>query len=124
MKAMEERLRLMIAERDALNNQIEGAKIMLRLLRGEIDAPASETAQSHRKRRGNVKETVLDLIMQSAENGLSAVDCVEVARRQLNIELDRASVSSLLSRLKKDDILFYDGIKYRLKQYAGPRQAA
>ena len=51
-------------------------------------------------------------------------ECVAAAKAKRGIELDRGSVSSLLSRLKKDGVLFYDGSRYRLKEYAGPRQAA
>lgn len=32
--------------------------------------------------------------------------------------MDKASVSSLLSRLKKDEIVVFDGELYRLKEFA------
>jgi hypothetical protein len=44
--------------------------------------------------------------------------------QEQGIELIHGSVSSLLSRLKTDGVMFFDGQVYRLKQYAGPRQAA
>jgi hypothetical protein len=40
------------------------------------------------------------------------------------VDLVPGSVSSLLSRLKNDDVLFFDGSRYRLKRYAGPKHAA
>lgn len=53
--------------------------------------------------------------------GLNAQTAVDLAN-QRGVTLDRASVSSLLSRLKKDDVVVFDNEVYRLKEFA-PRPA-
>ena len=123
MKVIEEEISRLARERDALTHKIEGLQLALRLARGEGQAPPA-APEATRQRRGGVKETVLDLISEAAETGMTPPECVAAAKAKRGIELDRGSVSSLLSRLKKDGVLFYDGSRYRLKEYAGPRQAA
>lgn len=118
----DQRARLM-SEMEALRNKIAGLDMAIALLRGD-QSEEGVPSPSKRAKRGNVKEAVLDLISESGEAGLSATDCVAAARASRGLDLDRGSVSSLLSRLKKDEVLFYDGERYRLKKYAGPRNAA
>lgn len=67
---------------------------------------------THHKRRSPIKDIVLRLLEENAERGLVAVEIVDLARRQ-GITLDRNSVSSLLSRFKKEGVLDYDGKVYR-----------
>lgn len=122
MKAIEDEIARLRAERDALSNRIQGLESALRLVNGEmadLRVPPRE-----RQRRGNVKTTVLDIVTKAGDAGITVTQCVESAAKNYGAILDRGSVSSLLSRLKKDDVLFYDGERYRLKQFAGPRQAA
>jgi len=122
MKAIEDAIAKLENEKSRIEGQIEGLKQALRL-----QSPSGSTVEidvPKRARRGNLKETVLDLIGEAAENGLTTEECVFKAKNEKGITLIASSVSSLLSRLKSDDILFFDGTKYRLKQYAGPKQAA
>jgi len=133
MKAIEEEIARVTQQRDALSNRIDGLKRALSLINGDTavltaDLQHNESqlkAEVHktRQRRGGLKNTVLDIVGDQAERGLTVNECVVIAAKA-GTTLDRASVSSLLSRLKKDDVLFYDGERYRLKQYAGPRHAA
>ena len=133
MKAIEEEIARVTQQRDALSNRIDGLKRALSLINGDTavltaDLQHNESqlkAEVHktRQRRGGLKNTVLDIVGDQAEQGLTVNECVAIAAKA-GTTLDRASVSSLLSRLKKDDVLFYDGERYRLKQYAGPRHAA
>jgi hypothetical protein len=126
LKGIYEAISRLEAERAAFNSRIdgriEGLKEALRIQNGEFGLPTPENRQ-RRMRRGNLKETVLDLAAQVAEVGMTGEECVALAKSK-GIDLVPASVSSLLSRLKTDGILFFDGQKYRLKQYSGPKQAA
>jgi hypothetical protein len=129
MNTRQSNLKLLSERRDKLRLELEAVKArldeveaMIRMMSGES---VLEAAPSQRRpRRGDLKEIVLALYEEAAEEGLSAADCVTAARERRGVELQPASVSSLLSRLKADDVLFYDGLKYRLKRYAGPRPAA
>lgn len=86
-----------------------------------LDAQPSERK---RARRGDLKETVLEMAEKVSEHGMTPEECVALAKAEKGRDLVPASVSSTLSRLKNDGVMFFDGQKYRLKQYAGPRQAA
>ena len=71
------------------------------------------TNETTRKPRGPIKEIVLRLLSENMERGLVAIDVVDLAKAQGH-ELDRNSVSSLLSRFKRDGIVEYDGKRYRI----------
>jgi len=121
MKAIEDAIAKLENDRARIDGQIEGLKQALKLSSGLV--VAQEFAVQRRTRRGNLKETVLDLMEEAAERGLTTDECVQKAKEK-DISLVPSSVSSLLSRLKSDGLLFFDGSRYRLKQYAGPKQAA
>ena len=121
-----DRLRLDIA---AAKARLEEVEDMIRLMGGEAppDPPAPSQAvggQPRAPRRGDLKDVVLALCEEAGEAGLTAAECVALAQEKRGITLQPASVSSLLSRLKADDTLFYDGARYRLKRFAGARNAA
>lgn len=126
MKAIEDAIARLQAERTAFNSRIdgriEGLREALQLQKGLPGSPV-HVERPTRERRGNLKETVLTLAQEVADKGMSAEECMSLAERK-GIKLVRGSVSSLLSRLKADDVLFFDGQRYRLKEYAGPRHAA
>jgi len=126
MKAIEDAIVQLEAERASFNmridGRIEGLRDAIRLQDGGSIAASSETRQ--RTRRGNLKETVLEMLHAYSPRGLTSEECVELAKTRKNIELVPSSVSSLLSRLKNDDVLAYDGQRYRLKHVATPRQVA
>ena len=121
MRALEEAIAKLETQRAHIDGQIEGLKQALRLQSGGNSTPDAEAPK--RTRRGNLKETVLDLVSGAADIGLTTDECVAKAKEK-GIILVPSSVSSLLSRLKSDDVLFFDGSRYRLKRYAGPKQAA
>jgi len=134
MKAIEEEIARVTQQRDALTHHIDGLKRALSLIKKDAtilnadlnhndSSLSANVERKTRQRRGGLKTTVLDIVTNQAEKGTTVNECVTIAAES-GTSLDRASVSSLLSRLKKDDVLFYDGERYRLKQYAGPRHAA
>ena len=54
---------------------------------------------------------------EAGTTGLNAISAVEVANRR-GLHLDRQSVASTLSRMKKDGEVVYNGDRYKLIQFA------
>jgi hypothetical protein len=119
-KVVAEKLRVELErlrnEREALANQILGIEKALALLEGggaEPPTTSVPSVQSEPKRpRMQIKDAVLGLIIERAETGLNAAGVLSAAAAQ-GLSLDRNSVSSLLSRLKREGVLDYDGSVYR-----------
>ncbi len=110
---------LLLRERDAIENKILGLERAIALIADDSGAEAG----NHGGRRTATKGVILDLLKDVGTTGLNAIAAVDLANAR-GITLDKASVSSLLSRLKKDEIVTYDGEKYRLKEFsASPRPA-
>ena len=117
IKLLRERRDKLRFDMQTLQTRIDEVDVILRAL-GDETAPNDI---EKRTRRGDLKEVVLSLFEEAAEGGLSAQACVRWAKDRRGLDLHPGSVSSLLSRLKADGVLFYDGDRYRLKRYAGPR---
>ena len=64
--------------------------------------------------RGAVKGVLLQLLEETGTDGLNARLAVAMAAAR-GIDVDRTTLSSLLSRLKADDIVAHDGYRYRLR---------
>lgn len=113
-RLLTERDRL-LRQREALDNQIAGLERAIALFDGEPQDgahPASSGAI-----RGRVKTLIIDLLKEVGTTGLNAQTAVDLADRR-GVSVGKESVSSLLSRLKKDDVVVYDGDRYRLKEFA------
>lgn len=113
-KLMEQRDQL-LRQVEALNNKIAGLEMAIALV--DNSETAREEGVEANVRKVNVKATVLDLLEEVGTTGLNAVTAVEIAERR-GMSLDKGSVSSLLSRFKRDGIVVYDNDKYRLKKFA------
>jgi len=115
-KEMRERLE---AERDrlrreieALQNQLLGVERSIALISGEGVTPE---ATNVRQRSRNVKDTALSLLAEAGDEGLTVVQLLDIAKSK-GRHLDRGSVSSLLSRLKREHVLdMMEGV-YRIKK--------
>ena len=110
-KWLAERDRL-LRQRDAIDNQIAGLERGIALMDEETHDSAP-VAQG----RGRVKAIIFDLLKEAGTTGLNAQSAVAMASRR-GISLGKDSISSLLSRLKKDGVVQYDGDRYRLNEYA------
>jgi len=110
------------AEVEALRQKLRDEEKTLNGLQAALSAIKGEAPEVAivRKRRSNVKQTVLDILNQRAEEGVDAFIVLQLAQEWFGIELNRGSVSSLLSRLTSDGAVHYDGQLYRLKKYAPP----
>lgn len=76
------------------------------------DLPASPSEKVDRETpQRNVKQTVLELVIAAANNGITAAEVVRLAAEQ-GRALKTASVSSLLSRLKAEGTLMFNGERY------------
>lgn len=90
--------------------KLQAKRELLLDMMGETPKPAA------RAPKGSVKTTVLDLLERVGRSGLNAAKAVEMVGAEGG-EIDRGSVSSLLSRLKSDGVVVYDGDMYRLKKF-------
>jgi CRP-like cAMP-binding protein len=88
---------------EALKHQLSGVDQSMKALGGDAGAGPS--------RRTNVKRTVMEVIHDASRVGVTAVEVVDRAAAK-GRSLDRASVSSLLSRLKRDGTLTFNGERY------------
>lgn len=93
-----------------IQTEIKTIEEMLRRAKGEDDAPAVSSAV--KGRRTNVKGIVLALLQERSTLGLTAGIAVDMAE-QRGVKLEKATVSSLLSRLKNDGIVTYADSVYR-----------
>lgn len=104
----------MLAERKTklalIQAEIKTIEEILRRAKGEDKTQAAENTS--KGRRTNVKGIVLALLQERAGLGLTAGTAVELAE-QRGIKLEKATVSSLLSRLKNDGIATYADSVYR-----------
>ena len=123
MKRLEAEQRRLEEQIKGLSHELAAIKRAIALVRGDAtpDEPAAATAG--RKPRSSVKEAVLELLEEHREVGLSAVEVVECASRR-GVTLDRGSVSSYLSRLKREGVLGLYGSKYRFPPKAEADHAA
>ena len=110
-RLLAERDRL-LKQRDALDNQIAGLERGIALM----DQDEKEIALVPQG-RGRVKTLIIDLLREVGTTGLTATYAVELAKNR-NIELSKESISSLLSRLKKDEVVTFDGDRYRLSEFS------
>lgn len=99
-KLREERDRL-LREIEALRNQLIATERALAIVEG-TDFRQPETRPRERAR--NVKDTVLGVLAEAGERGLSVNQILDIARSR-GVDLDRGSVSSLVSRLKRESTL-------------------
>lgn len=112
MKALEEML-------NEKRSELERLKIEIATLEDAMSRAKGEPSGNRQKRapRSNVKLLVLNMLEEQREKGLNAGLAVKIAvdRGQ---HLERGTVSSLLSRLKNDHTVTYDGTVYVLGKYS------
>ena len=113
MKTIEEELRKIRVEIDRL--EIEEATL-LRVLKAIGDGPNNSDMRP-KKRATNVKPLVLEIMKGAGPKGATSFEvAAKVAERRPTVTRD--SVSSILSRLKGDKALSYDGERYYDARYA------
>ena len=124
MRLLHDRRNQLQSELAAVQARLQEVESLIRAMSGEATPePSRASVVLSRIRRGDLNNIVLSLYERAAETGLSTAECVAAASIA-GTPLKATSVSSLLSRLKSDGVLMYDGERYRLKRFAGPRSAA
>ena len=112
LEALRDELRAQIGE---LQQKLAGVEMAIRALSGEPEPPTK--AARTRAPRSNVKQYLLNLLEEARDEGLNAGLAVQRAEKR-GEQLERGTVSSLLSRFKADGVVKYDGQVYRLAKYA------
>lgn len=109
-------IRVIQGEISDKENQIRKLEVELAALRSVLSKTTGEPDPSVKLRapRSQNKELVLSMLEEVGKSGLNAALIVEMAEKRKQT-VERGSISSLLSRLKNDGVLTYDGQKYRLK---------
>jgi hypothetical protein len=105
----------LLGEIGALHEKIATLEMTVAMLKGHEEEGADGTI------RHNVKETLLELLREAGACGLSTSLALQKAARR-GVKLDRGSVSSRLSKFKKEGIAIFDGERYRLSCYEAPRR--
>ena len=114
MSAIRDELAVVQAEIARLRIQEE---TLVRLLRRVSGEPAEALATPQRKRSANVKPVVIDIMIKAGVAGATSKE-VDDAVRAANPSVATATVGSVLSRLKADGALVFDGERYFERKYA------
>jgi len=109
MKALEALREQLKADIARLQNQLDGVEMSIRAVNGEVSSGRQTRVRAP---RSNIKRYLLDLLKEAGAQGLNAAMAVETASKR-GEQLERGTVSSLLSRLKGDGVVSYDGSVYR-----------
>jgi hypothetical protein len=113
MQSLQERLDSILRDLDRATREVEKIKAQESLIRDMIREAKGEPKARLRAPRSNVKQTVLDMLERAGAVGINAAMAVEQAAQQ-GVSLERGTVSSLLSRLKNEGIVTFEGGVYRL----------
>ena len=103
--------------RDA-QQRLEGVKMAIAALEGH----SVTTTKPRRAPRSNVKQCVLQMLSDAGGEGIQATEAVDIAEKRYGVHLERGSVSSLLSRLKRDGVVTYEDGLYKLRKIVGSDQ--
>ena len=112
MSAIKDQLGIVQAQIARLRIQEETLIDLLRKVSGEAAQPVTQ-----RKRSPSVKPLVLDLVIKSGTTGITTRE-VDDAVRAANPSVATATVGSVLSRLKSDGALKFDGERYYETKFA------
>jgi hypothetical protein len=113
---MKANMQKLLNERKQLDDQIAALRIRLTCVETAIELLGGgdqlrESAAN--ARRGEAKPVILNLLKGAGATGLSVSSVVELAAGK-GIKLERKTAVSNLSRLKADNLVLYDGGKWRL----------
>ena len=110
LSQLDEEIETLTKQIEALHNQ----RLALQRLRAKVTGEDTGADQITKTRSRNVKDTVLGLLASAGEGGLTVNEVLTAAEKR-GIHLERGSVSSLLSRLKREQVLDLKDGSYRVK---------
>lgn len=105
-KALEEEIQRLANKLERLR----AAKMMLEEEQEQTEQPP----QRRQQHVGSVAELIMSIVRDSGNDGTDARSIVETARDRHGVNLNRASVSSMLSRWKKDGKLRRENNRYKI----------
>lgn len=111
MKMLQEELDRVRASIDKLRIEEDTLERMLRRMNGQSGS------KRERPRSPSVKPLVLDVMKNAGTRGATSVEVDQLVRRDVP-SVAKDTVSSVLSRLKADGALVYEGDRYYEKQFA------
>ena len=114
MKMIETELARVREQLGKLQAQEEMLHTLLKRMAGETEVDEPKQA---RKRAGSVKPFVIDAMREAGFAGATSNEVDTIVRRSVP-DVAKDTVGSLLSRLKADGALVYDGVRYYEKQFA------
>jgi hypothetical protein len=106
LEGLKSRLQAQISE---LHQQLAGVELSIKALSDTV--PMRSQGVTH-PRPANVRETLLEMLREQEAKGINAATAVKLAAEQ-NLRLERSTVSSMLSRFKKEGLARFDGSVYR-----------
>lgn len=109
--AKDQTMKLLLSQIEEKEAEIKILTAQVAALRQVFDAASGSPARA-RAPRTNIKGLVLDLLREVGDQGLNAKKACEMAMLR-GVDLNPKSVSSLLSRLAADGVLWYDQTTYR-----------
>lgn len=113
MASAREQMKTIETELERVRSEIAKLRIeedTLKRLLAKFESGGAQLGQK-RKRAPSVKPTVLDVMRKAGASGATSTEVAE-AVKELVPEVGRDTVSSVLSRLKSDGALFYEGDRY------------
>lgn len=121
MATSREQIKMIDAELQSIREQIARLKaqeeVLLKLQRG-----MTGVEETKRKRAPSVKPLVLDIMSKLGAAGGTS-QAVDTFVRMENPQVAKDTVGSVLSRLKADGALVYDGERYYEKRHAPPSES-
>jgi hypothetical protein len=122
LKEQREMMRVKLAE---IRTQMEGLRKQIEILAGqenlllEMLGEEPPKAPAARQRSQPIKPVVLDYMAQVGSAGATSKEVDEAVRSKVP-SVAQDTVGSVLSRLKSDGALVYDGERYYEKRFAPP----
>lgn len=120
MTTAREQMKIIEGELADVRAEIERLKLKEEVLLGLVSKMGGETAPAPtapRKRSPNIKPLVLELMNRAGFAGATSAE-VDFAVRQRVPSVAKDTPGSILSRLKADGALTFDGERYYEKQFA------
>lgn len=105
------------AKLQAIRDEIATLKAQERVLQDLLGEMSGQPAKPARKRSPSVKPLVLDIMSRVGPAGATSKEVDEAVRANVPT-VAQDTVGSVLSRLKSDGALVYDGERYYEKRHA------
>lgn len=115
MKSLEEEITRIDAEIARLRDRRAAFVDALAMVSG-MSSPVADEAPVPRRRAANVKPIILDIMWQAGSGGATSAAVAELVKEKVPA-VAKDTVGSVLSRLKADGALIYDGERYYDKRF-------